>query len=154
MRLTACSRAFGENQVSARKSAAQRLQEEEDLPTCPICSAKFYSSERPEAVDAHLAACARKAAAADIQEKTESGTGTLDRAASAAEEGIGGRNRARRRTGRSVQMPSSISSHLTIGLSGEDIGSVVAAVEGLSARGQYPSSAMCDRTMQELLTSR
>ncbi|CAN0000443.1 unnamed protein product [Scytosiphon promiscuus] len=50
----------------------------------------------------------------------------------------------------STPMPPSLSSSLVIGLRGDDLGSLVAAVAELSARGLRPTVTLCDRAMQAL----
>lgn len=51
-------------------------------------------------------------------------------------------------------MPPSFASSLVIGLKGEDLGSLVAAVEEFAARGMRPTVALCDRVMQTVYPSR
>lgn len=136
-------------------------EEERQLPTCPICAHIFYPGDREDGVNAHLASCARKArvTAATTASDTLAGTpgeSTDDSRPSSGttpERGSGIVNgRRKKRIG--VQMSSGTASHLTIGLSGDDLGSVVASIEELAARGLSPTTALCDRAMQELLKSR
>lgn len=53
-----------------------------------------------------------------------------------------------------VQMPSGISNMLAIGTSGDDLGTIVAAVQEFSERDICPNQKLCDRVVQEILRSR
>lgn len=156
----------------ARKPSStvqKRLEKEEKiiylLPACPMCPAKFSPNMRPEMVNAHLSACARKAAQQEEAAALEDNE--VSAAAAVAAAGVGacggggggetflsGRPGARRMVLKSAPMAKLVSSHLAIAVGGEDVVSVVAALEGLSARGLCPSAGLCDRAMHELLQSR
>lgn len=135
------------HQVLAKKQAALKREaaEERELPTCPICCCVFYITESPEAVDAHLTSCSRKAAAAAA-------------AAEAGEEAtvaaVGSTGQTAAVVAISSPMPMSLSSTMVIGLDGSDLGSLDAAVEELAVRGMRPTVALCDRAMQGMLKSR
>lgn len=118
---------------------------------------------REEMVNAHLATCARgaeqeeepAAAAAGVETTGEGGGTNVDNGGTSVGIAVaGGRHCCRRREMKSVPMAKSLSSHLAIAIGGEDVVSVVAAMEGLSARELQPSAGMCDAAMHELLQSR
>lgn len=123
-------------------------QDDREKATCPYCAQTFYNNERSEVIDAHLLSCAHKAAATAIQVSSAS----KSTVPSVTEpDGVGRSNVG---SILAVQMPSGISSMLTIGVGGDDLGSIVTTLQELSARGLYPSPTLCDRAMQELLKSR
>lgn len=120
-----------------RESAAER-----GRTVCPFCSSEFYSTESREAVDAHLAVCSRKMA------ETEATSSTGGDVTRAVENSVF----AGREDG--AVMTMSLSSALSIYVKGRDLGNLTAALEGLVAQGVRPTSALCDRVMQEMLQSR
>lgn len=119
---------------------------EGDLPSCPNCCCSFYPTEQAEAVDAHLAACSRRAAS----EAAEATKGSTEQEVPAARNTVG---RVTMATAIGSHMPPSFSSSLAVGLRGSEYESVV-AVEEFAARGLRPTVALCDRVMQEMLKSR
>lgn len=120
-----------------RESAAER-----GRTICPFCSSKFYSTESREAIDSHLAVCSRKMAEAEAASSTGG-----DVAMAAENDVFAGREDG-------AVMTMSLSSALSIYVKGRDLGSLAAALEELAARGVRPTSALCDRVMQEMLESR
>lgn len=133
-----------------RESAAER-----GRTICPFCSSEFYSTESREAVDAHLAVCSRKMAEAEV---TSSAGGVAHSRGSTAAGGDVVARVAERSViagrGDGTVMMMSLSSALSIYVKGHDLGSLAAALEELAARGVRPTSALCDRVMQEMLESR
>lgn len=163
--------------MMAKKEAAtlkRQEAEERERPTCPMCGCVFYATESPEAVDAHLNACNRKAAEAEAaeEEAVQAGAATLSTpgvsmlsqsyAGSAtvlgserlASTSISTSPGAITRVTTSSLTPKSVSGGLLIGIRSGDLEVPLCTVEELCSRGFRPRAALCDRVMQEILASR
>lgn len=114
-------------QASIKKQqAAQKKEaaEQRALPTCPFCCCEFYVTETQADIDRHLSSCASRPKPTTALVAT------------------------------STPMPASLSSSMTIGLKGEELGSLMASMAEFAARGVRPTVALCDRIMQEVYKSR
>lgn len=133
---------------------------------CPAMSSADV--DKPDVVNAHLTSCTNRATEKEeisVEEKRASavaaavrvgfgsgGGGT--RNGRGGEVAHDGRYNGRRRVTESVPMDTSVSSDLAILVGGDDVVSVVAALEGLSTRRLSPSARLCDSAMKTLLKSR
>lgn len=154
--------------ISVKKQVALKRQaaaSERELPTCPICGCEFFSTDRAEDNDGHLAACSRKAAVAAELEAAAAAAGgssvpaqgeqstTADASVSGKVAATGAAEVVAVATSSSPMSPP-FARTLMFQLDGADIGSVAAAAEEMAARGVRPTVALCDRVMQEMLKSR
>lgn len=122
-----CLSSHGVLQASIKKQQAAQKKEaagQRALPTCPFCCCEFYATETQDEIDRHFSSCASR------PKPTTAVVAT------------------------STPMPASMTSSLMIGLKGEDLGSLVAAVAEFAARGVRPTVPFCDRIMQEIFKSR
>eukprot|EP00903_Cladosiphon_okamuranus_P015361 g14187.t1 len=110
--------------IKKQKAAQKETADQRALPTCPFCCCEFYATDTQDEIDRHFSSCASR------PKPTTAVVAT------------------------STPMPASLTSSLIVGIKGDELGTLVAAVAEFAARGMRPRVPFLDRIMQEIFKSR